>query len=296
LSGLPLRAAKADRVPATGATTVSILAPRDRHDALVRERVAPLVRECAALPSLDAVYFERVNKPHWGLRIRILGDGPGFDAEVRALAQSRLAAASQPFAIVDDEAEDKWVGGPAEETRLKGIHHLDSLASLDLLDIEAGGALTTSRAQWSLLVVERLLDVFGIHGVERLDFYRRGFEWAPSLGRWDAEVFAALERKFEAQAGGLKAAIDVGFGRDVAEVWGGVRPAQIAARFLEAVSGPVGAACSAATAGPPGKSRTELALFIAHAHSNRLGIHATQEATIRYLVFRARGGAGPHAS
>jgi hypothetical protein len=39
-----------------------------------------------------------------------------------------------------------------------------------------------------------------------------------------------------------------------------------------------------------------MALFIAHAHSNRLGIHATQEATIRYLVFRTRGGEGPSAS
>jgi thiopeptide-type bacteriocin biosynthesis protein len=282
-------------LPASGATTVSIFAPRDRHDALLRERVAPLVRELAALPSLDAVYFDRFNKPDWGLRIRVLGESPRLDGEARALVRQRLDAMAQPFAFVDDEAEDKWVGGPAEEQFLKRIHHLDSLACLDLLDIEGRAGLTISRAQWSLLVVERLLDLFGIHEVERLDFYRRGFQWAPNLGRWDAEVFAALERKFEAQAGALRAAIDVGEGRDTPDAWGGAGPAQIAARFLEAARGPVGAVLTAAKTGRLGKAPIDMALFIAHAHSNRLGIHPTQEGTIRYLVFRARGGEGTHA-
>jgi hypothetical protein len=154
------------------------------------------------------------------------------------------------------------------------------------MDIEARGNLTTSRAQWSLIVVERLLDLFEIHGALRLDFYRRGFAWAPMLGRWDAEVFAALERKFEAQAGALRAAIGVGLGPDVTDAWGGAGPAQIAARLLDAARDAVGA----------GKTPVDMALFIAHAHSNRLGIHATQEATIRYLVFRTRGGEGPSAS
>ena len=285
MSSLPLRAAM----------TVSILAPRDRHDAILLERLAPLVREIAGLTSLDAVYFERVNKPQWGLRIRILGDGARFDGDVRILVRARLDALAQPFAFVDDEAEDKWVGGPSDEQSLKQIYHLDSLASLDLMDIEASGGLSTSRAQWSLLVVERLLDLFGIHGLERLEFYRRGFEWAPTSGRWDAEVFAALERKFDAQAGALRAAIGVRVGRDDTAPWGGAGPAQIAAGFLDAARGPVGVVGSAASTGAHGKTPTDMALFIAHAHSNRLRIHATQEATIRYLVFRTRGGEGPRA-
>ena len=280
---------------ASASTTVSILAARDRHDALLCERVAPLVRELAALPSLDAVYFDRVNKPDWGLRIRVLGDNPRLHGEARALVRQRLDAMAQPFAFVNDEAEDKWFGGPVEEQFLKRIHQLDSLACLDLMDIEGRAGLTQSRAQWSLLVVERLLDIFGIHGVERFDFYRRGFQWAPNLGRWDAEVFAALERKFEAQAGALRAAIRVGEGRDTPDAWGGVESAQTAARFLEAAREPVGAVLAAAKTGRLGKAPIDLALYVAHAHSNRLGIHATQEGTIRYLVFRARGGDGPEA-
>ena len=283
-------------MPANSTTTVSIPAPRDRHDALLRERLAPLIRELASLPALDAVYFDRVNKPDWGLRIRVLGVPPRLHGEARALVGERLDAMAQPFAFVDDEAENKWVGGPAEERFLKRIHHLDSVACLDLLDIEGRARLTMSRAQWSLLVVERLLDLFEIQGEDRLNFYRRGFDWAPSLGRWDAEVFAALERKFEAQAGALRAAIGGGFGRDTPEAWGGAESARIAARFLAEARGPVDAVLTAAETGQLGRASVDIALLVAHAHSNRLGIHATQEATIRYLVFRARGGEGPRVS
>jgi thiopeptide-type bacteriocin biosynthesis protein len=254
-----------------------------------------LVRELAALPSIEAVYFERVNKPDWGLRLRVLGDSPTLDGEAKALVRQRLDAVAQPFAFVDDEAESKWIGGPAEEQLLKRIHHLDSLACLDLLDLEGRAGLATSRAQWSLLVVEQLLDLFGIHGIERLEFYRRGFQWAPSLGRWDAEVFAALERKFESQAGALRAAIGVGSGRDTPDAWGGADSAQIAARFLEGARGPIGTVLTAAKSGRIGKAPIDMAELVAHAHSNRLGVHATQEGTIRYLVFRARGGEGPPA-
>jgi hypothetical protein len=261
----------------------------------LREWVAPLVRELAVLPSRDAVYFDRVNKPDWGLRIRILGDGPRFDEAARGVVRRRLDGMTQPFAFVDEEADDKWIGGPLEEQFLKRIHQMDSLACLDLLDIEGRLSLRSSRAQWSLLVVERLLDLFELHGEERLDFYRRGFQWALSLGRWDAEVLAALERKFEAQAGALRTAIGGSDGRDTPGDWGGADAAQVASRFLDAARGPVSAVLSATTNARLAKAPIDIALFVAHAHSNRLGIHATQEGTIRYLVFRAHGGERPHA-
>ena len=282
-------------MPSPGATTVSIPAPRDRHDALLRERVAPVVRELAALPGIDAVYFERVNKPDWGLRVRVLSDGPETDEAAQALLQARFDAMAQPFVFVNDDAEDKWVGGPDEEQFLKRLHHLDSQACLDLLDLDARAGLRTSRAQWSLLVVERLLDLFGVSGVERLNFYRRGFSWAPSLGRWDAEVFAALERKFTAQAAALRAAIDLCAGDDAPVAWGGAAGAHIAAHLLDAARGPVNTVLAAHEGGLLAKTPTDMALFVSHAHANRLGIHATQEGTMRYLVFRARGGEGPQA-
>jgi hypothetical protein len=255
-----------------------------------------LVRALAVLPSLDAVYFDRVNKPDWGLRIRVLGEGPRFEEEAGAVVRRQLTAMPQPFAFVDEEPEDKWIGGPVEERFLKQIYQLDSLACLDLLDIEGSGGLQTSRAQWSLLVVERLLDLFALHGEERLDFYRRGFEWALKLGRWDAGVLAALEGKFEAQAEALRTAIRAREGRDTTGDWGGAGAAQVAARFLDAARGPVGTVLAATKNASLVKAPIDIALFVAHAHSNRLGIHATQEGTIRYLVFRAHGGEAPHVS
>jgi thiopeptide-type bacteriocin biosynthesis protein len=255
--------------------------------------VGPLVRELAALASLDAVYFDRVSKPDWAVRIRLLGGDPRLHGEARAQVAQRLEAAGQPFAFVDEEAENTWVGGPAEGRFLMRLHHLDSRACLELLDIEGRAELATSRAQWSLLIVERLLDLFEIRGAERLEFYRRGFQWAQDLGRWDSGVFAALERKFEAQAAALRAAIGAGSGNDSPEAWGGAAAARIATQFLEASRGPVGAICRAVETRQLGNALIDMALLMAHAHSNRLGIHATQEATIRYLAFRTREGEGP---
>ncbi len=282
-------------MPADGSLTVSIAAPRERHDAVLLEGVAPLVRELATSPRLDAIYFERVNKPDWGIRVHVLGERAWLDREVRGLVERCVEAVAGRAALEADDSEDKWVGGPRERERLKRIYHLDTLACLDLMEAEAGGGLGTSRAQFSLLVVEELLNLFGLRGTGGLEFYRRGFQWALDLGRWGDEVLSALEEKYEAQKGALAAALDPGDGGLAAEAWGGPDPARIANRFLESAREPIAALLAAGAAQRLERAPMDFAVFVAHAHSNRLGIHATQEAAIRYLVWRARGGPRPPA-
>ncbi len=267
--------------------TLSIPAPRDRQDSILREAVAPLVRELRPSPSLDAMYFERFNKPDWGLRFHVLGEPGWLEGQARPLVERRIGTVLEAFEFVDDDAEDKWVGGLSEREHLKEIYHLDSQACLDLMEAEARGGVDGSRAQWSLLVVERLLSLFRLDGETRLESYRRGFAWEIDLGRWDEGVFATLDEKYETQEDALRLALDAG--PDEAP-WGGADAARIALGFLDSVRGPVDSILAAGAAGRLGRDVVDFAVFAAHAHANRLGIHATQEATIRYLVWRARGG------
>ncbi len=268
--------------------TLSIAAPRDMHDIVLRDGITPIVRELASSSALDATYFERINKPTWSVRLRVLGARDWLEGSARGVIERRLGTLDVAFEVVHDDAEDKWVGGPEDEVYLKNIHYSDTVACLDLLEIEASGALGTSRAQWSLLVVERLLGLFGFEGDERLEFYRRGFQWAADLGRWDQEVFAALERKYEIQQEAIRDALALCATDPAPDAWGGSEPARIAIELLGSLREPIAALLAAAAAGRIARTPVDLAVLVSHAHSNRLGIHATQEATIRYLVWRAR--------
>jgi len=282
--------------PANSSLLLSIDAARDEHDVVVRSWITPIVRELASSPALDAAYFERFNKPDWGIRLHVLGAYDWLHGTVRETIERRLGALDARFAFVDDEAEDKWVGGPYDRRALERVNHLDTVACLDLLETEAAGALGMSRGQWSLFVIEGYLDSFGLHGDDRLDFYRRGFQWAPDLGRWDAEVFDVLERKFETQKAALREALGSRVKDLPPESWGGPEPGRIARTLLERADEAIAALLAAAAPGRASRTPIDWAVLLGHAHSNRLGVHATQEATVRYLVWRARGGPGPAAS
>jgi hypothetical protein len=262
------------------AVVVSIPSPREQHDEVVRATVAPVVRALREHSELDAVWFQRLNKPDWCIRVLVTGKPGWLEGGARAALSAGLGVARGVASFVDEDPDDKWTGGLREYESLKTFHHHDTWACLEALDAEARGALG-SRAQFSVVVIERLLDALGIRGAARLAFYRQSFEWAVASGRWDAEVFEALERTFANQRDSLAVMLDA---RDDGE-GRGAWPAPDAARIGRAL---LGAACSElrSAAGDP----ATLATFAAHAHSNRLGVHASQEATLRYLAWRARGG------
>ena len=274
------------------ALAISIPSAKHEHDSVIRTAIAPIVTALAGAAELEAISFERFNKPDWGVILRVLGEREWLAGAARREVERQLTTVGRSFTFVEAAAEDKWVGGRDDEELLKAIDHADTVACLAIMEAEAEGQLSTSRAQWSLLVVEAMLDLFGLTGDDRLDFYRRGWEWAPEAGRWDAGVFAALDDKYEAQRESLRGAIS-GATR---EAWGGPIPERIATTLLSSVGPPIAAIRAGAASGATSKSAMDLAVLIGHAHSNRLGIHATQEATIRYLVWRARGGRKPTTS
>jgi thiopeptide-type bacteriocin biosynthesis protein len=284
-------------VDPTSSLTVSIPAPRELQDAVVRDAVAPLVEALCADPGLDALRFERLNKPDWRIMFLVYGGGPWLAGSARPLLDRRLGALAglgsiAGYEFVSEEHEDKWVGGPRDLAVLRRIYHADTLACLELLAAEARGALSRTRAEWSLVLVERMLDLFGLGGGDRLEFYERGYRWAFDLGRWDDGVIGALEEKYRAQRDGLAKILSLLAGGEPDALWGGAEEARIALACLEDLRAPVEAILSAGADRSFGRDPVEIAVFVGHAHSNRLGIYATQEAVLRWLVRRAREDRG----
>jgi lantibiotic biosynthesis dehydratase-like protein len=275
---------------ATRSVTLSIPAPQHRQDSILIEVIAPLLREIGSSSQLEAAYFERFNKPDWGISFHLLGLPGWIDEEAHPLIKRRIESVVPGSAFVPEEAEDKWVGGLRERENLKRIYHLDTAACLEWLCTEARGTPMGSRAQFSLLLIERLLDLFGLAGEERFEFYRRGFQWEMDHGRWDEGAVAVLEEKYESQKDALRSVLECRPGGVADEAWGGAASAGIALRLLDSLRGTVESLFTAHAPLRLERGRLDLAVFAAHAHSNRLAIHATQEATLRYLAWRAHGG------
>ncbi len=284
--------AAADDVDPLPSLSVSIPAPRDRQDGLVRGALAPLVAVLREDPGLESLHFERFNKPDWRLVLRVFGKPSWLDGGARRLLDRWLGGAAgrgaiERFEFVPAESDEKWTGGDREMPFLRGIY-ADTLACLDLLQAEARGALSRPRAEWSLVLVERMLDRFGLVGSARLDFYRRGYLWEIDQGRWDEGVMRSLEDKYRAQREPLVALLRRLDEGDAPEAWGGAEQARIALRWLDDLRAPVEAIRTARASGRLERDLVDLAVFVGHAHSNRLGIHAVQEAVMRWLVRRAR--------
>jgi len=260
--------------------TISIPSAPEQHDDLLRNHLAPLIRRLDQAAAASAVWFDRVNKPEWGIRVLASGAREWLEDEARAAMAEVIGAGFDAPRFVELELDEKWTGGLRHAGKLAGFHRHDTRACLAAIEADASGELG-SRAQFSMRVVEGLLDAHELHDDRRLHFYRESFDWAFERGRWDQEVLTSLEQAFANQRHVLAAMIergDDGLGR-------GPWPSAAAARIGRELIARIGD-WAMSTPGAAG----EIALHAAHSHSNRLGIHGGREAALRYLIFRARGG------
>jgi hypothetical protein len=255
---------------------IAIPSPPERHDDLLRTRVAPVVRRLRSDPSARLVWFERANKPEWALHVLVSGDEPWLEREARTVMADGLGAAGGEARFIEGRLDDKWTGGIRLAEPLAGFHRADTIACIDALEADANGELG-SRALFSMRVIEGLLDALGIHDERRQSFYQRSFEWTVELGRWDREILDSLEHTFATQRGALAAM--------VADDTGGRHwPSAAAARIGGALIAQIEAWARSTPAA------AALATHAAHSHSNRIGVHGGREAALRYLMWRARGG------
>jgi hypothetical protein len=276
--------------------TITIPAEPDRQDEVVIRAVAPVARGLQDLPGDHEFDFERLNKPSWRVGLTLRGPGEWLEEVGRPFLEERLAKTKARgdipgFAFEAEASDEKWLGRPRDRSLLARFSFVDSLAALAVLENDVGGESSPSRAEWSLLVVEGLLDRFSLSDEDRLEFYREGFQWAVEMGRWDKGVLAALEGKYQAEADALGALLDhAAKPASLDALWKNARAVRIARSCLDAQGAPIAAIVAQAGTGRLDRTLRQIAGFAVRGHSNRLGIHATQEAVMRYLVWRARGG------
>jgi thiopeptide-type bacteriocin biosynthesis protein len=269
-------------------------APRESHERLLRELVIPVVTTIKDAPELDSIFFARYSEPDWQLRFRVLGRTSWVAMAVRPLIDAALVPAREAglfeeveFAQYDREWER--YGGEIGMPLAERIFFQDSLACLDLIDAESRGEIAKSRREYSLLYVERFLDLMGFDRDARIAYYAFAHSWPITDGTWTSGDMDALDRKFRSLEPGLVELIREG--GDAASAWGGATPARIAARCLDATRPHVDELLTHHRAGRIPQDIVSLAWSYTHMHCNRLGIDAMPEAILRYFMWRLYSGA-----
>ena len=273
-------------------------APHERLEDLLMQYVAPVIDRIRDAPELDSLFFVRYSEPTWQLRFRVLGNpewiGDRVEPALRTLVDDLLDAGTiEGFDFATYDREYERYGGPEGMRLAEKLFSLDSLAALDWLAAERRGGVTRSRREFSVVLVERLLDIARFDRRQRLAFYRHGHAWAAEM--WGEKEMQTLEGRFQELKPGLEQLVfsNAGSVGDREAIWGGAEAAGIAERFLTDAAPVVHAILEGHASG---RIRQELVyLFWSYTHmfTNRLGIESAGEAVLRYFLRRLIEGHDP---
>jgi thiopeptide-type bacteriocin biosynthesis protein len=280
-----------DAVVADGCFYTIVYAPREKHDDLVLDLVAPVVQEIRESPALDSLFFVRYSEPRWQFRFRVLGEPRWVDDTVRGLIVPRVEALHERAAIEGYEfdryaREIERYGGPEGMSLAEKLFLHDSLACLEFIQAERQGLTRRSRREFALLVTDMLVDLAGLDDAERVTFYRYGYDWTLQTRSWEDEELRILSERYESIRPGLRE-LTFGATRTSREArWGGETAAAIAERFESAARPVIQAIRDGLSAGRITQDVYHLFWSYAHMFTNRLGIDATAEAILRYFMSR----------
>lgn len=268
-----------------------IHARRENHDSLLHQLVIPIVREVRRHPELDSLFFARYNQPDWQLRFRILGRPAWVDGTVRELVGQGLPLLRErgllegwEFATYQREYE-RYGGEQGMRLSEKVFLH-DTVACCDLIDAEGRGLLSKSRREYSLVFVERFLDLLRFDRERRIAFYRQGYSWAVDNDDWSAQDLRLLEERYQGLKEGLSALFRGDARDDPEALYGGAEPARIAMTCLQATRPVVDELLAAHAAGGIHQDLVPLAWSLCHMHCNRIGVEVNAEAIIRFFMHR----------
>lgn len=267
---------------------VRIDTPAGRLEHALMEFVSPLFRELRSFPELEGLFFARYQ---WQILLRILGPVEWVGTFVGDLLEPSISSARERglvlgHAFEDYLAETERYGG-AEGVRLaERIFQHDSVACLDLIAADTSGQLAKSRREFSLVLIERFLDLLRFDRERRIDFYRVGYAWAIEEGSWREEDLRLLEARFQSLRDGLTELFRGARQLEAESVWGGAAPAGIAHVFLDSTRPVAEELIEAHRSGRIDQDLVQLAWSIAHMHCVRLGVDSNAEAILRFFMHR----------
>ncbi len=270
-----------------------IATPPGGAEPVLRQLVAPLARELRHDPRLDTLFYGRFSHPREEVRFRVQGEpgwirGPVADRLRGGLRELEISGAALDHDLGRYAREVDRFGGELGMRATERIYHHDSLACLDLIDLDGRGLLGRSRREIAVAFTERVLDALGLTGPGRLAFYTFAARWPAPDGDWGPGDMASLDARYSEVAAGLALlATEPDPGpRDPIAVWGNAETAGVADAALAALAPVLGEARIAQADGAIRQDLVYLAWSWTHMHCNRLGLSALQEAILRQLVLR----------
>jgi lantibiotic biosynthesis protein len=182
-------------------------------DLLLREVVAPVVREALGSGVADAWFFIRYSDPDWHLRVRFHGD----PRELHASILPALGAAAAP--LLDDrrmwklqldtyEREVERYGGPEGIALTERLFHADSAAILELLELLEGDEGADVRWRLGLVGIDRLLSDLGFDAAAKATVLERlrGSFWRELKG--DKNLRVQLDQRLRGERRSLALLLD----------------------------------------------------------------------------------------
>ena len=266
-------------------------AARENHEEILHGLVQPVAREIRGHAALDSLFFARFNVPDWQVRFRVLGRPEWVEGPVRKLVDDRLTVLKERGLVdacefAEYEREYERYGGKEGMALAEQIFLHDSMACLDLIDVERRGLLARSRREFALVVTERFLDLLELDRSQRLRFYRFGYQWAVEGGSWREEERGTLEERYRSLAPGLEELFLGETSRDPVALYGGREAAAIAHRLLESLRPVAGRLVEAHRQGRIPQDLISLAWSYTHMQCNRLGIDPAAESILRFFMHR----------
>jgi thiopeptide-type bacteriocin biosynthesis protein len=249
-------------------------------DRVLREVVAPVVRDALGSGAADRWFFLRYGDPDPHVRVRVHGDPARLLGEVlpalhRAAVPLLEAGALRKIMLDTYERELERYGGDRGMALVEELFWRDSEAILGIVELLDGDAGADARWRLAVRGIDALLDALGFDDAARLRIATSGRD---SLGREfhaDADFWGRIGARFTKE----RAALETVFARDPAlDADHDLEPgfALLAARDAAIV--PIGAELRARdAAGELAPRLDDLAWSLCHMHANRL-LHASQRA------------------
>ncbi len=249
-------------------------------DALMREVIAPVVREAMASGAADRWFFIRYSDPDNHVRVRLHGDparlwGEALPALHRA-AQPLLDSGAIYKLVLDTyEREVERYGGDHGIELVEELFWRDSEAILGIVELLDGDAGADARWRLAVRGVDALLDALGFDDAARARVLSSGRDMLGNEFHADTAFWARVGDRFTKE----RPSLETVFARDPAvDADHDLEPGFTLLAERDRLIAPIGEVLRARDGeGRLSPRLDDLAWSLCHMHANRL-LHASQRA------------------
>lgn len=182
-------------------------------DRVLREALAPLVRQALASGAADRWFFLRYGDPEWHLRVRLHGDPQRLFQEVQPVLQETAASLLAEglvwrFQLDTYDREVERYGGAEGIELAERMFQVDSEAVLAILENLEGMEAADARWRLTLAGIDRLLSDLGFTGDAKLGMLKMMHDSSAREVRADAVFVQQLAERLRRERRSLESLLE----------------------------------------------------------------------------------------